>query len=817
MLHLLLAICYLFSPSQAVPTVSAGTLPLKVSRVAPGNLLPQFRFMLSQVEGGSSKVNIGGGTVPKSPYIPGDSSPEFMWDHASPDLHAPNLPYLTQDEWGCERRPENVSTILYEDSRLTLHITPQWGARIWSVYDKVLKRDWVFSNPAHQPANIAVRKAWTSGGIEWNWSPGIIGHSVFTEQPAWVGVLNTPRGKVVRAWEYDRLNASVWQVDILLTDGALFVHPKVTNTRTEPIQGYWWTCVAVHVTPASRILTPAEGVEETSYSFQYTPWPFFSMGDPNGTFAGHRGARLTDNSWLEAVTSGDFFMGPTAADEHFIASTDPSGFLAYHGHEDKINGTKFFTWGQSGAGRFMQDFLGGLSGPNPIPDSERVGDYAELQIGPAFTQMQTFDVGREFEWTEYFGAYSGNAATLSGEDYGAALRDVFSWRTSAASGLNDTLIADVSAFLTALSDAPVDEVLSVGSPWGGLELLRRAAPGGGANALPFPKGVLFNATPGGEDEGEALAWLELLGGEGTFSPATLAREPVSYQVSAEWLRVVAESAGAKGSTWLHKLHMAVILAEMGGIEEPKALLQASVAQRPSAVALRCLAVLQNDIAAARALYRDAWRVALAAAERVPLEDPAAPRLVLNLATEIVNFETNLHGDATADAALSDFIASLPLGSFPSLAYVDAVLYARVLLALDAQDWSTAVAILANPGPAGCFPTIAGERTKLMDAWMQAQYLRASAAEGGRALSQWEMREVRRSNPVPRNIGCQYGGGPAEYECCAFLCVCVCVCVLLPLPLLCAARNWPPEFFFSYGGPWTCTLLLLPLGLSTWCQ
>ena len=754
---------------------------MKVSTVAPGNLLPQFRFMLSQVEGGSSKVNIGGGLPPPDPYIPGDSSPDFMWDHASPDLHAPNMPYLTQDQWGCERRPENVSTLVFENERLRLHITPQWGARIWSVYDKVLKRDWVFSNPAHQPANIAVRKAWSAGGIEWNWSPGIIGHSAFSESPAWVGVLNTPKGKVVRAWEYDRLNSSVWQVDVLLAEGgALYVHPKVTNTKATPMQGYWWTCVAVPVTPASRVLTPGEGVQETSFGAQYTPWPVFAMGDPNGTFAGHGGARLTDNSWLGAVTSGDFFMGPTPVGEHFIAYTEPSGFLGYHGHGGEINGTKFFTWGQNGAGRWMQDFLGGISGPTPIPDSARVGDYAELQIGPAFTQMQTFDVGQSFQWTEYFSAFMGTPSILSGPDYGAALNSVYDWRASGGSGVNDSTVGEMDAFLSARADTPVDEVLAVGTPWGGVELaLRQALPGGGGGNTPFPPGVYFNATSG-PDAQEAVPWLELLGAAtsslgggggggsypGTFSPATLAHEPTSYQVSADWLGVLRESAATHGSTWLHSLHQAVILAETGGVDEPKALLQASLAARPSAIAYRCLAVLQSDVGAARGLYRDAWRVALGEAVKEPKTEPSWDRLLTNLATEYVNFESNLHGDGDADAALGDFLSNLPTTLLPALGALDAVLYARVLLALDAGDWPTTLAALSNPGPLGCFPTMASERPKLMGAWMQAQYQKARGAVGGRALSQWEMREVRRLNPVPRNIGCQYGGGEAEYECCA---------------------------------------------------
>lgn len=154
--------------AAAAPTVSFGTYELKLSETAPGNLLPSFKFMDGAVEGGSSKIPIGGGTPPLNPFVPSDGCPFDIWNHASPDLSAPNLPYLTQDQWSCARTPTNVSVIVYEDDALRLSITPQWGGRIWSVYDKARKRDWTFANPAHQPANIAILKAWTSGGIEFN-------------------------------------------------------------------------------------------------------------------------------------------------------------------------------------------------------------------------------------------------------------------------------------------------------------------------------------------------------------------------------------------------------------------------------------------------------------------------------------------------------------------------------------------------------------------------------------------------------------------------------------------------------------------------
>ncbi|MEI6297439.1 MAG: hypothetical protein WCO84_07430, partial [bacterium] len=39
---------------------------------------------------------------------------------------------------------------------------------MWSVFAKPENRDLLLSNPVYQPGNLALRNAWTSGGIEWN-------------------------------------------------------------------------------------------------------------------------------------------------------------------------------------------------------------------------------------------------------------------------------------------------------------------------------------------------------------------------------------------------------------------------------------------------------------------------------------------------------------------------------------------------------------------------------------------------------------------------------------------------------------------------
>ena len=497
---------------------------------------------------------------------------------------------------------------------------------------------------------------------------------------------------------------------------------------------------------------------------QCTPWPRFAIGDKNGTFAGYNEpssgcSRQTDNSFLGAITSGDFFMGVQPEGKHYIAFAEPTGFVGWHGHSSAINGSKFFSWGQNGAGRFMQDFLGGISGPGPIAENARVGDYAELQVGPAFTQMQTWDLpaGKPVQWTEYFGAFVGDRAALMGSSYEGALAHVDEWRASSASGVNDSVIADVDAFLVSIADRPPTEILSRGMPWGAIELERRRVSGASTDAL-FPPGTSFSASP---DDDEARPWLELISSAGTFSAATLAKEPTSYQVSPEWLALLNVSATQHGVTWLHDLHIAVILTEQGLIQEPIELFSRSLDARPSAIAARNLAVLQSTPELAWPLFQRAWAIAAASA------DLSRTRLLTNLATEISLFlmgQAKSRAAKTYLAALSDFIAALPATGIDSLSTLDAVLVAKVELSLQLNgDFDKAIAILSDPTELGCFPTYASERKQLMDLWNAAQLARAEAGKG-RPLSAFERRNLRVAIPAPRNIGCPYGGGPGYPDC-----------------------------------------------------
>lgn len=135
------------------------------------------------------------------------------------------------------------------------------------------------------------------------------------------------------------------------------------------------------------------------------------------------------------------------------------------------NGTKYFAYPNSRRGQFWQDWLSGTR------DGSGRGNYVELQIGPAPSQMQTFSLpaNRSIEWTEYIMAMTGaDATTLHGVSYPHALEVQRFLNTP--HGITREDITQHDQHLRALASAPLDPsaIFFPGTPWGALEELRQA-------------------------------------------------------------------------------------------------------------------------------------------------------------------------------------------------------------------------------------------------------------------------------------------------------------------------------------------------------
>ena len=122
------------------------------------NPLPRFR---------SRKPN-----VPKT----GEGFPEEL--KKTLGYHTKVLPYTLQDRYSRKRLPLRLKCVVLENEYLRAEFLPEYGGRLYSLFDKENGVDLVMRNPVIQPANLAIRNAWLSGGIEWN--IGSVGHTVTT-------------------------------------------------------------------------------------------------------------------------------------------------------------------------------------------------------------------------------------------------------------------------------------------------------------------------------------------------------------------------------------------------------------------------------------------------------------------------------------------------------------------------------------------------------------------------------------------------------------------------------------------------------------
>lgn len=530
---------------------------------------------------------------------------------------------------------------------------------------------------------------------------------------------------MLRVYEFDRYNGTVWQVDMIVSNGSFIAHPRITNPTEEDLRGYWWTCVAVDATTSTRILTPATHVAETSRDpMRDAPWPYFAEAIENSTFQGYKGEFPTDNSYLGNHQIGDMFLRiPDTVYTPYIAHTEEDGFVLVHGHP--LNGTKFFTWGDSGPGRFMQDFLAG--------GGKRQGDYTELQVGPAPTQMQSFPVPPQSvtEWTEWFKGFQAEQAVVHGGEYAEAVQAVDKWIQSTA-GMPKEEVGQWDAFFEKHATRSPDEILVRGQPWGALEELLLS---GGSD--PLAPGLTFTLPEQGEEGyAEARPWMELVK-HGRFSEESLSALPLSYQTTDRWHELLVRSAG-EHMTWLHALHMGVNLAERGDVEGPKKLFALSMELRPNPIAARCLGVLSST-------YDEAWSMMMEGWKLLHTEwknDPAHDRLTNNMVTEMSFL---LQQEQWFDV-MEEFEALVPDGSRD----LDAFVTLRIKLLLHKEQYEEAADLLGD----NCFPTYAKARDDLMSMWNSAQE-GIAAQKKGSPLTNTERHRARMDHPVPDNIGCQY--------------------------------------------------------------
>lgn len=505
------------------------------------------------------------------------------------------LPYRLQDRYTRTRAPLSFQAAVLENDLLRATFLPELGGRLISLVNKPDDRELLCRNPVFQPANLAIRNAWFSGGIEWNL--GLFGHAFTTCAPLFAAMFTAGDGSQgLRLYEFERCTRLFWQLDVTLPEGSpwLITHARVVNPNAEPAPLYWWTNIAVPERPDVRVLAPAR--DALYIDFDLAPHGFGNAVLPNlPTLQGVDGTYSTNYPF-----ASEFFFQCDSTDRPWEAAIDGDGHGFVEVSTAPLRYRKLWCWGQHAGGRHWQEFLA----PGGQP-------YIEIQAGLAPTQLHGLDLagGAEAQWTQVFGAVSADPARVHGADWADACVAV---EEALAARLDDDRLAAIDAVCRAQADQAAQTLVQSGAGWGALEILRR---GRQAGVSPLPAALHFPVDHLGA---EPAKWLSLLQ-DGILPPQSPADPLGEFLVQPEWQAALEASLERPGGRhWLALLHLGIMRLESFDDAGAEAAWRESHALTPNAWALRNLAVLatrRGETAGALELYDRAWDLAPDVARR----------------------------------------------------------------------------------------------------------------------------------------------------------------------------------------------------------
>ncbi len=668
------------------------SLEMPAARMGPLNPLPALRKQGDEFHRAVSES------------VPPDEAKYMNWG-----MDFGPLPYRLQDDYDRGREVDSFKTAVLENDKLIATFLPECGGRLWSLFHKPTNRELLYVNPIFQPGNLAVRRAWVSGGVEWNM--GVRGHTPMTLSPLFVATAKLDDGQpVLRMYEWERIRQAPYQMDFFAPDGSdfLMVRVRIVNPHDHIIPMYWWSNLAFPETDETRVLAPADSCLAFNYS---------GRGVAKRDLPVDHGDDLTRPRGR--IGSKDVFYRITDGARPWIAAVDGDGAGIVQASTPLLQGRKLYAWGDAPGGRNWMEFLS-------IPDRP----YIELQAGLARTQMEHLPMpaGATWQWMEAYGPIQADVGVVHGEDWAAA-RGAIQQKLDAA-----LPAAELSARLDAtqgMADHRPQQVVTSGSGWGALERKRTIQ---AEKSWSVSEAIPFSDDSLGEDQRPWLALLET--GKLPETPAQAA--PGAMMIQSEWRDLLADSLAGGGDHWLSRFHLGVMDYEAGNLDSAVKHWHTSMDYSPSAWALRNLAVAAmhaGDKAAASEMLSRAREI-----------QPSVKPLVLECCRALVTAEKY--------SQALELIGELPA----SIAESGRVQAVHAIASLRLGDLETAERILTS----GIVVTDIREgETSLAAIWFDLKSQQISAAEGVE-IDEALIARVIEQHPPPKSIDFRMGKTRASH-------------------------------------------------------
>lgn len=292
-------------------------------------------------------------------------------------------PYRQRNTYTRELKEMEIHTAVLENRYLKAVFLPEFGGRLWELWDKYTGRNLLYTNDVLQFSNLAVRNAWFSGGVEWN--IGIIGHNPFTTEPIYTAqTVNEDGEPVLRMYEYERIRKVTYQMDFWLEKDSSFLNcrMRIVNEGKEVVPMYWWSNMAVPEYKNGRVVVPAVQAF-TSRGTQVTKVDLPMVEN------------IDISDYTAIKKSVDYFFDIPAGCPKYIANIDETGYGLLQISTDRLRSRKLFSWGNQDASNHWQEYL-----------TDKAGRYLEIQAGLGKTQYGCIPMAPHtaWEWMERYGA-----------------------------------------------------------------------------------------------------------------------------------------------------------------------------------------------------------------------------------------------------------------------------------------------------------------------------------------------------------------------------------------------------------------------------
>jgi hypothetical protein len=286
------------------------------------------------------------------------------------------FPYTSYGDTEAEPVPRTFRTVVLENAALRIEVAPELGGRVYSLFDKRIGQEILFSNPVVRPVRILPIWAFISGGIEFNFP---IAHS-----PTSIAEVGCATGRqddygFIRVGEREARTGMEWVVELgLAGDAPVLVQRTALRNQTSAAHPWMsWTICAVQSTKETEFIHPRHRVLLHDERVVEADWP------GNGLNWDRNYQQMTALFWKPG------------SDQCFGAFHHDLGFGLMHAAEPtQLPGKKVWTYGH-GAHRQW-----GLATTN----SSSATSYCEIESGPLLDQSEKplFPGGVERRFTEFW-------------------------------------------------------------------------------------------------------------------------------------------------------------------------------------------------------------------------------------------------------------------------------------------------------------------------------------------------------------------------------------------------------------------------------